>query len=92
MIAELTLYRCYWPTVYSYLKKFEINNFKSEAFGMLLTLDIAPEIAKRIADMLPTGAVVDMVQLESTAALDNQDIDNLLFNRQSFRDLESDKN
>lgn len=92
MIAELTLYRCYWPTVFSYLKQFEISNFKSEAFGMLMTLDIAPEFAKRIADMLPTGAVVDLVQLSSTDPLGNHDIDDLLFGRSATSTIKTDKN
>ncbi len=92
MIAELTLYRCYWPTVYNYLKQFEINNFKSEAFGMLMTLDIAPEIARRVAGMLPTGAVVDLVQLESSTPLNVHEIDELLFNAGEFRSIKSNKN
>lgn len=65
MMSEITLYRCYWPTVYGYLKRFEITNFKSEAFGMLMTLDIAPELARRISAMLPIGAVVDLVEVSS---------------------------
>lgn len=65
MMSEITLYRCYWPTVYGYLKRFEITNFKSEAFGMLMTLDIAPELARRISTMLPIGAVVDLVEVSS---------------------------
>jgi len=92
VIAELTLYRCYWPTVFSYLKQFEITNFKSEAFGMLMTLDIAPELAKRIADMLPVGAVVDLVQLSTTDALNNHDVDDLIFGRNGSSAIKTDKN
>lgn len=65
MMGEITLYRCYWPTVYGYLKRFEITNFKSEADGMLMTLDIAPELAKRISAMLPVGAVIGLIEVSS---------------------------
>ncbi len=92
MIAELTLYRCYWPQVFRYLRQFNISNFKSEAFGMLMTLDLAPEQAQRIASMLPTGAVVDLVELESLDLLEIHEIDDLLFSRNRERQSASKKN
>ena len=92
MIAEITLYRCYWPQVFHYLKNFEISNFKSEAFGMLMTLDIAPELARRIAAMLPIGAVVDLVELSSTDPMEMHEIDDLLLGTSSSQSLKSDKN
>ena len=92
MIAELTLYRCYWPTVFNYLKSFEISNFKTEAFGMLMTLDIAPETARKIAGMLPIGAVVDLVELNSTDPLSMHEIDDLIFGQSMGSVPKSDKN
>ena len=59
MIAELTFYRCYWPMVYQYLKDTQNHNYKSEAFGILATIDIEPRLAKQIMMRLPVGAVSD---------------------------------
>jgi hypothetical protein len=92
MTAELTLYRCYWPQVFRYLREFQISNFKAEAFGMLMTLDINPAQAEKIAAMLPFGAVVDLLELESADLLDLREIDDLLLGRSSARAVESDKN
>lgn len=61
-MIELTIYRTYHPFVHRYLRQFDIP-YKSEAFGLLMTLDIADVLAKRIAALLPTGAVVDMYEL-----------------------------
>lgn len=77
MTAELTIYRCYWPTVYSYLKTFQIENFKTEAFGLLMTIDIEPKQARRIADTLPIGAVVDLIRLEDLEPFSGLELDSL---------------
>ena len=92
MTAELTLYRCYWPQVFRYLREFQVSNFKSEAFGMLMTLDINPMQAQKIAAMLPLGAVVDLITLESTDPLELHEIDDILFGSVASRGAESDKN
>ncbi len=92
MIAEITLYRCYWPKVFHYLKDFEISNFKTEAFGMLMTLDIAPDLARRIASMLPVGAVVDLVELSSTDPMNVHEIDDLILGQSIGHGLKSEKN
>lgn len=92
MTAELTLYRCYWPKVFSYLREFQISNFKAEAFGLLMTLDIEPAQAQKINSMLPYGAVVDLVQLDSLDPLELHEIDELLMTANSRGAAEPDKN
>ena len=92
MTAELTLYRCYWPQVFRYLREFQITNFRAEAFGMLMTLDINPEQAHKINAMLPYGAVVDLIRLESTDPLELHEIDDLLLGRSGGGVVEPEKN
>lgn len=92
MTAELTLYRCYWPQVFRYLREFQITNFRAEAFGLLMTLDIEPKQAQKINTMLPYGAVVDLIKLESTDPLELHEIDDLLIGRPSNGVLETEKN
>lgn len=67
-MMEITIYRTYHPFVHRYLRQFDIP-YKSEAFGLLMTLDIADVLAKRIAALLPTGAVVDMYDLSEEEIL-----------------------
>ena len=90
--AELTLYRCYWPKVFSYLREFQVTNFKAEAFGLLMTLDIEPGQAQKINSMLPYGAVVDLVHLDSLDTLDIHEIDDLFLNGSSSSAAEPEKN
>ena len=45
--------------VFQYLKDTQNHNYKSEAFGILATIDIEPRLAKQIAMCLPFGAVSD---------------------------------
>ena len=92
MTAELTLYRCYWPKVFTYLREFQISNFKAEAFGLLMTLDIEPNQAQKINSMLPYGAVVDLIELDSLDPLEMHEIDDLLSNGYSGSTVETDKN
>ncbi len=92
MTAELTIYRCYWPKVYNYLKTFQINNFKTEAFGLLMTIDIEPKQAHRIADILPTGAVVDLIKLEDLDIFSGLELDGLDIDSSSIVPPKSIKN
>jgi len=82
MTAELTIYRCYWPKAYKYLKEFHLDNFKTEAFGLLMTIDIEEKQAKRIANILPYGAVIDLLHLEDLNPANNYDFDDLSFTDQ----------
>ena len=59
MIGELTFLRIYWPQVFSYLKSSSVTNFKTEAFGVLMTVDLSPSVARKIMMRLPWGAVSD---------------------------------
>ena len=77
MTAELTIYRCYWPTAYKYLKDFHLNNFKTEAFGLFMTIDIEEKQARQIASLLPVGAVIDLLHLEDLNPLSGYDYDEL---------------
>lgn len=79
MTAELTIYRCYWPKAYKYLKKFHLENFKTEAFGLLMTIDIEEKQAKQIANILPYGAVIDLLHLEDLNPISNYNFDDLSF-------------
>lgn len=92
MISEITLYRCYWPQVFHYLKMFEVSNFKTEAFGMLMTIDIAPDLARRIASILPIGAVVDLVELDPGESMEISEIDDFFFGASISETLKPDKN
>ncbi len=92
MTAELTIYRCYWPKAYEYLKTFKISNFKTEAFGLLMTIDIEPKQAQRIADLLPIGAAVDLVQLDDFNLFSGIEIDALDVESTSLEPSKSLKN
>ena len=81
MIAELTIYRCYWPTVHSYLKEMQITNFKSEAFGLLQTITCSPEVGRQLEILLPLGAMTDYVELVEEKSIAMTEIDDLLFGR-----------
>ncbi len=89
--AEVTLYRCYWPPAYGYLKLSGVTDFVSQAYDLLMTLEVSREHAYSIARQLPAGAVIDIVPLE-TGALQNQDIDDLLFFPGGIRLAGFDKN
>ena len=75
MIGELTFFRCYWPQVFRYLKDLNNTNFKCEAFGLLMTLDLQPEVARKIMLLLPLGSVTDYVELASTDPMTDEQID-----------------
>jgi len=92
MTSELTIYRCYWPKAYEYHKTFKINNYKTEAFGLLMTIDIEPKQAMRIADLLPTGAIVDLVQLDDLNLFSGIEIEALDFETSSLEPSKSLKN
>ncbi len=55
--AEVTLYRCYWPHAYAYLQH-HVQDFVSEACGLLMTLHVNGDAATALAQMLPAGAVL----------------------------------
>ena len=63
--AELTLYRCYWPPAFGYLKNRGIKEFTAKAYDLLMTLELASEQAYAVAALLPTGAVVDIVPVDT---------------------------
>ncbi len=79
MTAELTIYRCYWPKAYEYLKTFNITNFKTEAFGLLMTIDIDSKQAQRIVDLLPVGAALDLVHQEDLDLFSGIEVEGLDF-------------
>lgn len=76
--AELTLYRCYWPSAFDYLKNRGIKAFTAKAYDLLMTLELASEQAYAVAALLPTGAVVDIVPIDPEP-LQSHDIDALLY-------------
>lgn len=64
MIFEVTIYRCYWPQVFAYLKQ-HAYSFKSEAFGLLATISLSNESAYRfVGQTLPVGAIVDGFKMD----------------------------
>ena len=89
-MTQLTLYRCYWPTAFHYLKSLQ-THFRTESFGLLMTLDIADEQAQKIVGILPFGSVLELIDLDSYTELDNQSIDELLL-YQPVEGLEAEKN
>jgi hypothetical protein len=92
MNTQLTLYRCYWPQAFHYLKSLQISNFKTEAFGLLMTLDVSEGLARSITSLLPFGAVVEAINLDTYQELDNQGIDELLLYQPRQVVIETDKN
>ena len=62
MNAELTLYRCYWPQAYGYLKGQQAA-YRAEAQSMLLTVKLPLTHALTICELLPHGAVVHCQEL-----------------------------
>jgi hypothetical protein len=90
-MTQLTLYRCYWPTAFHYLKSLQAQ-FRTESFGLLMTIDISYEQAGIIVSMLPFGSVVEMVDLDSYTELDNRSIDELLIYQPVEKGLEAEKN
>jgi hypothetical protein len=92
MNTQLTLYRCYWPQAFNHLKTLKIGNFKTEAFGLLMTLDVSEGLARSITALLPFGAVVESINLDTYQELDNQGIDELLLYQPKQPVLETKKN
>ena len=88
--AEVTLYRCYWPPAFDYLKESGISDFVAKAYDLLMTLEVATEHAYTIAASLPTGAVIDVVPVSEP--LQAQEIDDLLFYGQAVTPVGFDKN
>jgi hypothetical protein len=86
-MTQLTLYRCYWPTAFHYLKSLQAG-FRAESFGLLMTLDVSNEQAQKIMGMMPFGSVLEQIDLDSYIALDNKGIDELLFCQPVERALE----
>jgi hypothetical protein len=90
MTTEMTLYRCYWPPAYDYLKTLGVTDFVSQSYDLLMTLEVGLEHAVNLAALLPAGAVVGIVPLEQP--LETQDIDDLLFFPSSVRLARLNKN
>lgn len=90
MKMEVTLYRCYWPPAFTYLKASGTNDFVAKAYDLLMTLEVAAEHAHTIAASLPTGAVIDVVPVAEP--LQAQEIDDLLFYGQAAAPVGFDKN
>ena len=78
MNAEVTLYRCYWPAAFDYLKVLGVKAFAAKAYDLLMTLEVDNEHAYSIASLLPAGAIIDIVPVEAMP-LQTQEIDDLLF-------------
>lgn len=91
MTAEVTLYRCYWPPAYDYLKVFGIEEFVAKSYDLLMTLELAEDHAYSIASLLPAGAIIDIVPVQPEP-LQDQDIDDLLFYSNGDTAAEFDKN
>jgi len=91
MNAEVTLYRCYWPPAYDYLNVFGIAEFVAKSYDLLMTLELDENHAYSIASLLPAGAIIDIVPVQAEA-LENQEIDDLLFYSQQENAAEFDKN
>jgi hypothetical protein len=92
MNTQLTLYRCYWPQAFRHLKALEITNFRSEAFGLLMTLDVSDALANSITALLPFGAVIETINLDTYQELNDQAIDEMLFAASARSVVETDKN
>ena len=61
--AEVTLYRCYWPLAHAYLQH-NVQDFVTEACGLLMTLHVSGEAATALSQFLPTGAVLSVDHAE----------------------------
>ncbi|MGL4608295.1 MAG: hypothetical protein ACRCYY_01220 [Trueperaceae bacterium] len=92
MSTQLTLYRCYWPQAFYCLKDWQVSNFRTEAFGLLMTLDVPEVIARNLSRSLPFGAIVETIDLDSYQELDNEAIDEMLMMQSTKVTLESEKN
>lgn len=90
-MTQLTLYRCYWPQVFQYLKSLQVN-IRTESFGLLMTLDVIEEQARKIMAILPVGAIIEKIDLDTYCELDNKGIDELLLYQPVERGLEAEKN
>jgi hypothetical protein len=88
-MTQLTLYRCYWPTAFHYLKSLQAG-FRAESFGLLMTLDVSNEQAQKITSMMPFGSVIEQIDLDSYIGLDNRGIDELLLYQPVERTLEAE--
>lgn len=60
----ITLYRCYWPQVYYYLKPLALEKSVVETFGYVFSLNLGKSHIEVISKMLPVGAVIEIVELE----------------------------
>jgi hypothetical protein len=89
-MTQLTFYRCYWPTAFHYLKSLQAS-FRTESFGLLMTLDIPHEQAQKLLSMLPFGSVIEQIDLDSYH-LDNRGIDEMLLYQPTEVMLEVEKN
>jgi hypothetical protein len=89
-MIQLTLYRCYWPTAFHYLKSLQAS-FRTESFGLLMTLDTTHEHAQKIVTMLPFGSIIERIDLENYH-LDNAGIDELLLYQPIEAVVEAEKN
>jgi hypothetical protein len=89
-MIQLTLYRCYWPTAFHYLKSLQAS-FRAESFGLLMTLDVTQEQAQKIVAMMPFGSIVECSDLEHYH-LNDQGIDELLLYQPTEVVLEVEKN
>jgi len=56
----ITFYRCYWPTVYEYLKPRNLARCVEDTFGYVLTINLDEDNSKRVCALLPAGAIVDI--------------------------------
>ncbi len=92
MTTQLTLYRCYWPQAFTHLKSLHVSSFKTEAFGLLMTLDVSEGLARSITSLLPFGAVVETIDLTTYEELNNQSIDDLLLYQPKQPIIDTDKN
>jgi hypothetical protein len=92
MTTQLTLYRCYWPQAYHHLKSLHVGSFRSEAFGLLMTLDVSESLARSITSLLPFGAVVETIDLTTYQELNNDTIDDLLLYQPKQNLIDTDKN
>lgn len=92
MTTQLTLYRCYWPQAFRYLKSLHVSSFRAEAFGLLMTLDVSDALARSITALLPFGAVVETIDLTTYQDLTNETIDDLLLYQSKQGIVDTDKN
>lgn len=56
----ITLYRCYWPAVYYYLKPLGLERCVEDSFGHVLSLKLSKTHIHTIMTFLPIGAVIEV--------------------------------